>query len=140
MVRAALGAAKRLDFLKLASVESMANGTRDEGGHSAKPADEAALSTRLRQLGKRLDAVGATRKAGDGTGSQGSADPSAMARGLRLSAELVGGVILGAGLGLGLDYLLGSSPWGFIALLLLGFGGGVLSVMRSAGVIPDRKM
>ena len=63
-----------------------------------------------------------------------------MARGLRLSAELVGGVIVGAGLGLGLDYLLGSSPWGFIVLLLLGFAGGVLSVMRSAGVIPDRKM
>jgi ATP synthase protein I len=134
--RAASGAG---DFL-LVGVESMADGTRDEGGDSAKPADEAALSTRLRQLGKRLDAVGASRKAGNATGSQGSADPSAMARGLRLSAELVGGVIVGAGLGLGLDYLLGSSPWGFIVLLLLGFAGGVLSVMRSAGVIPDRKM
>lgn len=66
-------------------------------------------------------------------------DPSAMARGLRLSAEMVGGVAVGAGLGLGLDYLVGSSPWGFIVLMLLGFAGGVLSVMRSAGVLPEHK-
>jgi ATP synthase protein I len=63
-----------------------------------------------------------------------------LARGLRLSAELVGGVAVGAGLGLGLDYLLGTSPWGFIVLVLLGFAGGVLTVMRSAGVIPERKL
>jgi ATP synthase protein I len=119
----------------------MADGTRDEGGHSAKPADEAALSARLRRLGKRLNQIDARREVGSGGGSsRGSADPSAMARGLRLSAELVGGVIVGAGLGLGLDYLLGSSPWGFIVFLLLGFAGGVLSVMRSAGVFPARKM
>ena len=118
----------------------MADGTRNEGGHGDKPADEAALSARLRQLGTRLHQVDARREVGTGAGSRGSADPSAMARGLRLSAELVGGVIVGAGLGLGLDYLLGSSPWGFIVLLLLGFAGGVLSVMRSAGVIPEQKM
>jgi ATP synthase protein I len=134
--RAASGAG---DFL-LVGVESMADGTRDEGGDSAKPADEAALSARLRRLGKRLDQIDASRGAGNGGRSRGGADPSAMARGLRLSAELVGGVIVGAGLGLGLDYLLGSSPWGFIVFLLLGFAGGVLSVMRSAGVIPERKM
>jgi ATP synthase protein I len=140
MVRAALGAAKRLDFLKFASVESMADGTRDDEGQGVKPADEAARSARLRQLGRRLDKIDASREAGSGARSRGSADASAMARGLRLSAELVGGVIVGAGLGLGLDYLLGSSPWGFIVFLLLGFAGGVLSIMRSAGVIPERKI
>ena len=71
---------------------------------------------------------------------RGEADRSALARGLRLSAELVGGVIVGAGIGLGLDYLLGTRPWGFIVLVLLGFAGGVLSVMRSAGVIPARRL
>jgi ATP synthase protein I len=140
MVRAALGAAKRLDFLKFASVESMADGTRNDEDQGVKPAEEAALSARLRQLGRRLDQVDASRKAGNGARSRGNADPSAIARGLRLSAELVGGVIVGAGLGLGLDYLLGSSPWGLFLFLLLGFAGGVLSVMRSAGVIPERKI
>jgi ATP synthase protein I len=118
----------------------MADGTRDEGDRSVEPADEAALSARLRQLGRRLDAIDASREVKSDAESRGRSDPTAMARGLRVSAELVGGVIVGAGLGLGLDYLLGSSPWGFIVLLLLGFAGGVLSVMRSAGVIPERKM
>jgi ATP synthase protein I len=49
-------------------------------------------------------------------------------------------VIVGAGIGLGADYLLGTRPWGFIVLVLLGFAGGVLSVMRSAGVIPARRL
>jgi ATP synthase protein I len=140
MVRAALGAAKRLDFLRFASVESMADRTRSQGGHGVEPSDEAALSARLRQLGRGLDQAGAGRQAGDGAQVRAAADRSALARGLRLSAELVGGVIVGAGLGLGLDHLFGTSPFGFIVCLLLGFAGGVLSVMRSAGVIPERKL
>ena len=118
----------------------MANGTRGNKDRGVEPADEAALSARLRHLGKRLDQIDSSRHVENGVQPRESADPSAIARGLRLSAELVGGVIVGAGLGLGLDYLLGSSPWGFIVFLLLGFAGGVLSVMRSAGVIPDRKL
>lgn len=139
MVRAALKAAKRLDFLKFAIVESMADDTRKQDDRSVKPADDAALSARLRHLGEGLDRVGHGRPDGSPSGARGSADPSAMGRGLRLSAELVGGVIVGAGLGLGFDYLLGTRPWGFIVFLMLGFAGGVMSVMRSAGVMPPSK-
>jgi ATP synthase protein I len=46
-------------------------------------------------------------------------------------------VLVGAGLGWLIDRLLGTSPWGLIVLLLLGFAAGVLTVMRSAGVIPE---
>jgi ATP synthase protein I len=117
----------------------MADGARGEEKRSATPAEEAALSARLRSLGERLDRRDAAHSAANVSGAQGS-DPSALARGLRLSAELVGGVAVGAGLGLGLDYLFGTSPWGFIVLVLLGFAGGVMTVMRSAGVIPERKL
>ncbi|HEX2215368.1 MAG TPA: AtpZ/AtpI family protein [Xanthobacteraceae bacterium] len=116
----------------------MANGTRNEDG-SAKPAEEAALSARLRRLGEGLDRIGIRRPAGSRSGTRQRDDSSALARGLRLSAELVGGVIVGAGLGWLFDYGLGTSPWGFIVFLMLGFAGGVLSVMRSAGVMPERK-
>ena len=116
------------------------NGTRGNGDSGDKPASDATLSARLRQLGKRLDQVGASRPAENRAEPRAGADASALARGFRLSAELVGGVIVGAGLGLGLDYLLGISPFGLIVFLLLGFAGGVLSVMRSAGVIPERKL
>jgi ATP synthase protein I len=51
---------------------------------------------------------------------------------LRLSSELVAGVVVGAGLGLLLDRWLGISPWGLIVFLLLGFAAGVLNVARGA--------
>ena len=60
-----------------------------------------------------------------------------MARGFRLSTELVGGVLLGAALGWLLDRWLGTSPWGLIVLVLLGFAAGVLNVMRAAGVVSS---
>ncbi len=58
-----------------------------------------------------------------------------MAQGLRLSSELVAGVLVGAVIGYVLDRLLGSSPWGFIVFVLLGFAAGVLNVMRAAGFL-----
>ena len=117
----------------------MADGARN-GNRGDKTADEAALSARLKRLGEGLDRTGVSRPPEPSPdGGRGGSDPSALARGLRLSAELVGGVIVGAGLGLGLDYLIGTSPWGFIVFLLLGFAGGVLTVMRSAGVLPEHK-
>ena len=58
-----------------------------------------------------------------------------MAQGLRLSSELVAGVLVGAVIGYMLDRLVGSSPWGFIVFVLLGFAAGVLNVMRAAGFL-----
>ena len=60
---------------------------------------------------------------------------SGFARGMRLSAELVGGVVVGFLIGWLLDRFFGTSPWGLIVFLLLGFVAGVLNVMRSAGVV-----
>ena len=61
-----------------------------------------------------------------------------MAMGLRLSSELVAGVLVGAGLGWGFDRLLSTSPWGLIVFLLLGFTAGVINVMRAAGVMTKQ--
>ncbi len=63
-----------------------------------------------------------------------------MARGFRLSTELVAGVIVGAIIGWLLDRFLGISPWGLIVFLLLGFVAGVLNVMRVAGVVGPSKL
>ena len=60
-----------------------------------------------------------------------------MARGFRLSSELIAGVVVGALMGWGLDRLLSTSPWGMIVFVLIGFVAGVLNVIRSAGVAPD---
>jgi ATP synthase protein I len=62
-----------------------------------------------------------------------------LARGLRLSTELVAGVIVGATIGWFLDRWLGISPLGFIVFLLLGFAAGILNVMRSAGLVANKQ-
>jgi ATP synthase protein I len=115
----------------------MADGARGDDDRSAPPADEAALSARLKRLGERLGKVQSRRSGQRGYGASPPADSSAMARGFRLSTELVGGVLLGAALGWLLDRWLGSSPWGLIVLVLLGFAAGVLNVMRAAGVVSS---
>ncbi|MFB9983539.1 AtpZ/AtpI family protein [Mesorhizobium kowhaii] len=56
---------------------------------------------------------------------------------LKLSSEFIAGVVVGAGIGWIIDRLAGTSPWGLIVFLLLGFGAGVLNVMRSAGVVAE---
>jgi ATP synthase protein I len=120
----------------------MSDGTRGNDGGS-RPTEEAALSARLRRLGERLGQVGPRRPVDPGSASRANANMSGFARGMRLSAELVGGVVVGFILGWLLDRWLGTSPWGLIVFLLLGFAAGVLNVMRSAGVVkagsPDGK-
>src|SRR5437763_5338966 len=121
----------------------MAEGTNgSESGNRDKSPDEAALSARLGSLDRRLSAMRDSQKVGtDQAGGQsedGAARASAMALGFRLSSELIAGVVVGAVIGWGLDYLLSTSPWGLIVFFLLGFAAGVVNVMRSAGVAPDR--
>lgn len=121
----------------------MADGTqkngRGEDVRGNKPqADEAALSARLKSLGSRLSDVRKDRKSqtdqsGSGAGTA-SANASAMARGFRLSSELIAGVLVGAVIGWGIDRLFSTSPWGLIVFFLLGFVAGVINVMRAAGV------
>ena len=115
----------------------MADGSRNQGSPEDRPDDEAALSARLQSLGKRLNQV--SRPSETESGPRPAADMSAMARGLRLSSELVAGVLVGGGIGWLLDKWLGISPWGLIVFLLLGFTAGVLNVMRAAGVVRENK-
>ncbi|MEP7029316.1 MAG: AtpZ/AtpI family protein [Pseudolabrys sp.] len=109
-----------------------------KGDGKEPPDDEAALSARLQRLGDRL--ATANRPHEDVSGPRQGADPSAMARGFRLSTELVAGVLVGALIGWLLDRWLGISPWGLIVFLLLGFAAGVLNVMRAAGVVRNNNL
>jgi ATP synthase protein I len=112
----------------------MANGARGNGNHHQPPAEEVALSARLQRLGERLGRLNSDRSS-ESNEVRPALDASAFARGFRLSAELVGGVVVGAAIGWLLDRGLGISPWGMIVFLLLGFAAGVLNVMRAAGVV-----
>ena len=64
---------------------------------------------------------------------------------MKISSEFISAVIVGAILGYLFDHFVGTSPWGMIVMLLLGFCAGVLNVMRTVGVVAtpnpvERKM
>jgi ATP synthase protein I len=114
----------------------------ERGNRDQTSSDEAALSARLGSLNQRLSKIRDGRKIEtDPSGNEqetAQAKASAMAIGLRLSSELVAGVLGGAALGWGFDRLLSTSPWGLIVFLLLGFTAGVINVMRAAGVMAKQ--
>ena len=118
----------------------MADDARNKADLDRISADEAALSARLRDLGERLGRQHPDRPSDSEPGQRPTADASAIARGFRLSVELVAGVLVGAGIGWLLDRWLGTSPLGMIVFLLLGFAAGVLNVMRAAGVIQPNRL
>lgn len=55
----------------------------------------------------------------------------ALARGTRHAVEIAATTIVGAGIGWALDRWLGTGPWLFILLLLLGVGAGFWNLLKS---------
>jgi ATP synthase protein I len=110
----------------------MSNDDRDEnrGRGTISPEDRAAIGRRASEIGQRLDEVkarrGGTRPPGDG--GRGTA----LAKGLRASTELIGGIVVGGAIGWFLDEWLGSRPWLFILFFLLGSAAGILNIIRVA--------
>jgi ATP synthase protein I len=99
--------------------------------------DEAELSERLRALSHKLDKAHGTAKQADAGDASARVNAQGMSVALRVVSEFVSGVIVGAGLGWLIDRWLGTSPWGMIILLLLGFVAGVLNVLRSIGKVAQ---
>lgn len=85
---------------------------------------EASLATR--RPDKPEVGVGAAKRGATGYGQA-----------FKLSSEFIAGIAVGVGLGWFIDRMAGTSPWGLIVFLLLGFGAGVLNVLRSAGMVAD---
>lgn len=96
---------------------------------------ETSLSERMAKLSERLAAE--TVKT-DSQTNAAKGDDAGMGQGFRAAADLSGGVIVGVILGLGLDHFAGSSPWGLIVFVLLGFCAGVMNMLRSFGLFQPR--
>ena len=114
---------------------SEATGPGDKRPDRSSPSSNAGLSGRLQDLDRRLDKSRAEHVA------RAPKEPPrrpGVAMALRLGADFVAGVVVGAAVGWGIDRLFGVSPWGLIVFVLLGFAAGVLSVLRSAGLIAKK--
>jgi len=91
---------------------------------------DADLARRRDSLSRSLAAE--QRERASATAALRRSDTRGYSLAVRLASEFVAVILVGAAIGWGLDKLAGTSPWGMIGLLLLGFVAGVLNIMRSA--------
>jgi ATP synthase protein I len=93
----------------------------------------------LERRRRNLEASLATRRPDPLEGKDDAKAGSAAGYGqaLKLSSEFIAGIVVGVGIGWFVDRMAGTSPWGLIVFLLLGFGAGVLNVLRSAGQMAE---
>jgi len=88
-----------------------------------KPDSLRDLDDRLRRLREREGSGGAEP---DRRGSTSSGLGMAM----RIGVELVAALLIGVGIGWGLDYLLGTGPWLLVVFFLLGSAAGMMNIYR----------
>jgi ATP synthase protein I len=110
----------------------------DENGREPSSSDDANLSARLRSLDARIDKASAHHEIKESS-VRPTSDSSALGQAFRLSAEFVSGVAAGGIVGWLVDKLFGTSPWGLIICLILGFCAGMLNLMRAAGMLKSAR-
>jgi len=103
----------------------------ESGAPASRPSD-GELSRRLQDLDSSLGKVRSRSQAPQGKGGPDTSSGSGVALAFRLGAEFVSGVLVGSLIGYGIDYFLAISPWGLIVFTLVGFGAGVLNMLRAA--------
>ncbi len=109
---------------------SDANQGGGQRGSNLSPEEKAAFEKRIAGLDKRLGDV-KSRDASEAKASRDRRSSSrGMAYGLRMASELVAAVLVGGLIGYGLDYWLGTKPWLFLIMFIIGFAAGVRNVMR----------
>ena len=88
-----------------------------------------------RRFDERLAAAEAAQARARGGDAQ-----RAMAQGYRFLGEVVGGVLMGAGLGWLLDHFAGTRPFGLVGGLLIGTGFSIFVAVRSASRMTRDRM
>ena len=84
-----------------------------------------------RNLASRIASAKREREIEDNRASrQASPEMTGLARGMRIGTEFIAAILVGAGIGYLIDLGLGTSPWGMLILLLVGFAAGILNVIR----------
>ena len=95
------------------------------------PDSTSELAARRERLAERLATKVAQDKPAGNKANAGWGEAT------KIASEFVAGVVVGAALGWFFDRWLGTSPFGLIVFLLLGFAAGVLNVLRTQGVVAD---
>jgi ATP synthase protein I len=94
------------------------------------PQERAQFEHRISELGDRLGKVRSRRASERNAGAEADQRSRGMVYGMRMATDLIAAVIVGGAIGWGLDWVLGSRPWLFLLLFLLGFAAGVRNLLR----------
>ena len=88
----------------------------------------------LDELGERLRVAREHQEAGRGKGdlTGGSGGMSGLGWAFRIGVEMVSALAVGVGVGLLLDWWLGTGPWLLVVFFFLGAGAAILNVFRAA--------
>ncbi len=116
------------------------NGPDDAGKTGQSDADGPAFNDdELERRRRQLDAALAKREPREADVKKASTSSAkGFAVAFKMSSEFIAGILVGTAIGWLIDKLAGTSPWGMIVFLLLGFGAGILNVLRSAGVVAEQ--
>lgn len=88
----------------------------------------------LEDLGRRLRAARSHRNEnaeGESGERNQKSEQSGLATALRIGVDLVAALVVGVGIGVLLDYWLGTKPWFLILFFVLGSAAGILNVFRA---------
>ena len=88
---------------------------------------------RLDRLDARLAAAKKAQQPAPKTATKASQAQQAW----RMIVELVTGILIGTGIGYGLDSLFGTSPWFLVPFVLLGFAAGVNVMLKTAKELQE---
>ena len=91
---------------------------------------------RLRALEARLEKVKDAKAKPAGTGKDFSQAEVAW----RMVIELTSGIMIGGGIGYGLDYLFGTKPILLVIFILFGFAAGIRTVIGTARDMQERQL
>ncbi|WP_334174878.1 AtpZ/AtpI family protein [Pseudoxanthobacter sp.] len=115
-----------------------AAGKAAEGAGADAPPDDAALEARRRKINAAIGDQARSRRAAVPVSPVAPVSATAgWSQAMKLSSEFIGGIAVGGAIGWGLDWLLGTLPFGLIVFLLLGFAAGIMNVLRAVGHVPQ---
>ncbi|MFK4824225.1 AtpZ/AtpI family protein [Paenochrobactrum sp. BZR 588] len=108
----------------------------DDAADGQPSSSSSNFAERLSKLEADLVKKGALKKQNSKDGQ--SENSAQVAQAMKISSEFIAGILVGALIGWFIDRVAATSPWGLIIFLLLGFGAGVLNVLRASGKVAEK--
>lgn len=95
--------------------------------------------SRLEALDQKLKAMDA-KKSEPSQFGQAAEKFDGMGLGYRMMIELTVGILIGVGIGMGLDNLFGTAPWFLVVMVFVGLAAGVKVMMQSAARYEAKRL